>query len=480
MKRASGVLMHISSLPGKYGCGDFGDDAVRFIDFLCNCGFSYWQTLPFGVVDEYNSPYQSYSAFAGNPYFISLDKLVCDGLLTREEASSEIESTPYLCEFDRLRESRVKLLIKASTRCDEILKNEIAKYISENEKIGTFCKFMAIKEANGGKAFIDWTCEEYSDEVLFGWQFIQYEFFKQWFELKKYANENGISLIGDIPIYVSADSADVWEDKSQFDLNKDGSLHSVAGCPPDYFAADGQRWGNPLYLWNRMKKDDYSFWSERIRHMLNLFDGVRIDHFRGLESYWSIPAQAKTAASGSWKKGPGKDFIRKIRSIADDKLVIAEDLGDITKEVRELVDYSGFPGMRVFQFAFMGDKNSPHLPHNYPHNCVAYTGTHDNNTLLGHIWSLDCETRKRVFDYCGYVGENWDTREAYEAIMRTMLKSSADLVIFPIQDILGYGEDTRMNTPGSDKGNWAYRVCKEQLDSIDCEKWKHLNELYSR
>ena len=262
-----------------------------------------------------------------------------------------------------------------------------------------------------------------------------------------------------------------------FLTDKDGKPSCVAGVPPDYFAKDGQLWGNPLYDWDKMKKDGYSWWKARMSHMLSIFDGVRIDHFRGLEAYWSIPADAETAKAGKWVKGPGEDFVAAMKEISGDGLIIAEDLGDITTEVIELRDGAGYPGMRVLQFGFLGDNDSPHLPHNYINNCIAYTGTHDNNTLLGWMWDLDADMKARALDYFGYSGE-WD--KSYPALIRAMLASAAGIVILPIQDLLFYGSDTRVNKPGVPDGNWAYRVTRDQLLSIDWAKYKHQNELYAR
>jgi len=303
-------------------------------------------------------------------------------------------------------------------------------------------------------------------------------FFSQWKEIKAYANEKGISIIGDIPIYVAWDSADVWAAPEQFQLDKRKNPSSVAGVPPDYFSADGQLWGNPLYDWKRMNEDGFSWWKERMSFMLENFDGVRIDHFRGIESYFSIKAGEKTARNGKWKKGPGMALINALKPLCEGKLIIAEDLGDITPEVIKLVEDSGFPGMRVLQFGFIGDDNSPHLPHNYPNNCVAYTGTHDNNTLLGYVWDLDYETRRRVFDYCGYNGT--DNDGSYDHLLRTMFASHADLLILPIQDLLFYGCDTRINKPGVAEGNWSYRMTRDQLNRIDRGKFRYWNRLFRR
>lgn len=478
MKRASGVLMHISSLHGEYSIGSFGDEAKEFIDLIADCGFSYWQVLPFCMVDECNSPYKSYSAFGGNPYFINPEKLAQKGLLSGEELESIKQQTPYSSEFARLYHTRFEILKKASLRVSEQEREEIERFIEKRGYLENVCRFMALKEANEQKCWIEWDNEEYSEETLFMWKFIQYEFFMQWMEIKSYAREKGIKVIGDIPIFVAYDSCDVWANKEQFLLDEELSPSCVAGVPPDYFAKDGQLWGNPLYDWAEMKKDGYRWWVERLSYMLELFDGVRIDHFRGLESYWSIPKGAESAKEGRWVKGPGKDFIDVIKKTAGDKMIIAEDLGEITEAVEELVEYSGFPGMRVIQFGFPDGSDNLHKPHNYRNNCVAYTGTHDNNTLLGYVWELNEQDRQEFLEYCGYTDSNWD--RGYDAIVRSLFASGAGLVILPIQDVLGYGSDTRLNIPGKADGNWQFRVTREQLAGIDREKYKRLHRLYCR
>ena len=478
MKRASGVLMHISTLYGDYSIGSFGKNAKEFVDFLQESGFSYWQVLPFNMSDECGSPYKSYGAFSGNPYFIDLDILFGKGLINGKELKDAKQSTPYSCEFESLGAERFELLKKASSRVSLEERRRIEKFIEAKKPVYDFCLFMALKTANENLEWIKWSNEDYNKEDLFAWEFIQYEFLSQWSEVRRYANEKGIRIIGDIPIYVAYDSSDVWANRNEFQLDKNGRLKAVAGVPPDYFAEDGQLWGNPLYDWNAMKKNGYSWWCERISYMLEMFDGLRIDHFRAIEAYWSIPADAKTAKEGKWAKGPGRKFVDCIKAIAGDNLIIAEDLGDITKEVEKLVEYSGFPGMRVFQFAFLGDRESPHLPHNYIHNCVAYTGTHDNNTLLGYVWEVDGDTRIKIVDYCGHNAADWDN--SYDSIIRAMLASHAGLVVIPIQDILKFGADTRMNIPGSPEGNWRYRITKEQLDTVDRGRYRYYNELYSR
>ncbi len=476
MERSSGILMHISSLYGDYGCGSFGKAAYEFIDFLEETGFTYWQVLPFCVPDSHNSPYMSYSSFGGNPNFIDLELLFEQGLLTKEELLSAKQSTPYTCEFDRLKKERMELFARAASRFSD--KAKVSEFIAKNPRIEKCCEFLALKDANGGKPWTEWTVNAPDESCLFSWQFVQYEFHRQWNAVKEYAHGKNIKIIGDLPFYVAHDSSDVWSDTRQFLLDEKNAPSSVAGVPPDYFSAEGQLWGNPLYNWDSMKFDGYSWWKARMSYMFSMFDGVRIDHFRALSDYWSIPAAAKSAKEGKWVKGPRTDMIKAIDSVANGKLVIAENLGIIDDAVTELLSESKYPGMAVFQFGFDGISSNPHLPHNYKNNLVAYTGTHDNNTLLGFMWEIDDATRKYLLDYVGFTGDNFD--RSYETIIRTMLASAAGTVIFPIQDILGYGSDTRLNTPGRADGNWAYRVTKEQLLSIDRAKYKKMNKMYSR
>lgn len=477
MKRQSGILMHISSLYGDYSIGTFGKNAFEFIDFLVDCGFSAWQVLPFTVTDEYNSPYKSFSAFGGNPYFIDPEKLFEDGLISKNDLEKCKQQTPYSCEFERLSKERMALLKKAFGNSEN--QKEVREFIEAHPRIEAFCRFMTLREQNGQKPWQEWESEEITDlETLGTWQFIQYEFFTQWAKIKAYANEKGVSIIGDIPIYVSDDSCDVWENRELFDIDEKGYPSMVAGVPPDYFAEDGQLWGNPLYNWDEMKKDGFAWWKERIDHALNMFDGVRIDHFRAIEAYWAVDASETTARNGKWLKGPGMEFVNAIKAGHEDKLIIAEDLGDITDEVRALVEESGFPGMRVFQFGFLDDGDSIHMPHNYIKNSVAYSGTHDNNTLFGFLWESDDATRKRALDYCGFGGGDWGG--ASPLFLRAIFASVSNLAIIPVQDFLMYGSDTRINTPGVAKGNWSYRVTKEQLMNADREFFKSLNRIYKR
>ena len=475
MKRKSGVLMHISSLYGDYSIGSFGEAAKEFVDFLSECKFSYWQVLPFNMADSFNSPYQSYSAFSGNPYFVDLEILFKKGLVTKDELDIARQAQPYGAEYERLWEERFTLLMKASSRVVD--KNKVSSYIEARPLVNNFCLFMAKKDANENKPWNLWTREDYDPATLFMWQFIQYEFINEWLDIKAYANEKGIKIIGDIPIYVSFDSSDVWSNKEEFLLDGDKPT-LVAGVPPDYFCEDGQLWGNPLYNWEKMRENGFSWWMERIAYMTELFDGVRIDHFRGLESFWAVPYGSKTAKNGKWIKGPGTDFIEKINSRFSDKLIIAEDLGEITEEVVKLLEDNNLPGIRVFQFGFLGDYDNPHMPHNYINNCVAYTGTHDNNTLLGYLWELDMDNKKRMLEYCNYFSQDWGN--GIDSILRAVFMSNAGIVLLPIQDLLCYGSDTRMNIPGQADGNWRFRITKDQLLSIDKNKYIRLNELYKR
>ena len=472
--RSSGILMHITTLPGEYSCGSFGKEAYEFIDLLAEAGFSIWQTLPFNWPDENGSPYKSLSGFAGNPFFIDLPTLFERGLITEAELHGARQKKPYLCEFDRLFKERIELLSKVAGRIGPDEKAKIEAEIRKYPELLHFCEFMAAVSNPGAK---EGTAAD-RERTLFVHEFIQYEFLRQWLLVKAYANAKGIEIIGDIPIYTDLDSADVWAHPELFQLDRETlKPTAVAGVPPDYFAEDGQFWGNPLYDWDRMKKDGYRWWKDRIRHQLTLFDGVRIDHFRAFSAYWSIPAEAKTAQEGQWITGPGREFVEELKAEAGDKLIIAEDLGDIDDDVRKLLSDTGLPGMRVFQFAFLSPEN-PHLPHNYTENIVAYSGTHDNNTLLGYIFDMSNADRNRMLDYIGYPGT--DGKYACPYIIKTLMRSPAERVIFPVQDLLEYGMDTRMNTPGKPEGNWAIRFTKEQFSLIDRKYWKNQNEMYGR
>lgn len=474
-KRGAGVLMPIFALPGDYSSGSFGKDAYAFVDFLEKSGFRYWQVLPFAATDAYHSPYASPSSFSVNPAFIDLEALVDAGCLTQEELEGAREGIPYTCKYDRLGEERFSLLSLAASRfCDD---TALDAFLTAHPYIEEYCRFEAIKKRNGGVAWQLFKTREYDKKDYRVYAFIAYTFMKQWEALHAYAKEKGISVIGDLPIYVSLDSADVYFHPELFELMENGYPRGVAGVPPDYFCEDGQMWGNPLYRWEQMKEDGFSFWRARILHTLSLFDGVRLDHFRGFDTYFDIPYGAPNAKGGVWREGPRHAFIDMLRDTAEGALLIAEDLGDLLPSVEELLDYSGFPGMRVFAFALDGEA-SQHIPYRYPHNTVAYSGTHDNNTLLGFFMALPDEKRAAYYRYCRYYGE--DLHEGCRAAIETLYASHAGLLILPIQDLLLYGEDTRFNTPGRAEGNWAYRVTREQMASIDCDYFAQLAARYGR
>ena len=486
MKRTSGVLLHVSSLWGEYGCGSFGEAAREFIDFLCDAGFGIWQVLPFGiwqvlpfgVVDEYGSPYKSHSSFGGNPFFIDLEELHKRGLVTDDELALARQSSPYLVELEKLERERVALLSLAASRLSSDERKSVEKFICGEPYLEKFARFMALRAANNNAEWCDFSTAEIDEGIYFAWCFIQYEFRRQWQSVRDYAGEKGIKIIGDLPIYVSYDSSDVYFEKENFLLDARERPTAIAGVPPDDFYEDGQVWGNPLYDWKYLKKNDFKFWADRLSYNLSLFDGVRIDHFRAIDAYFSIPYGAETAKDGKWVKGPARALVNKIKEVAGDGIIIAEDLGVITDSVRALVEYSGFATTRVLQFGFPASPDNIYKPHNYPKNSAAYTGTHDNNTLLGYVWEISPEARRELFDYCGYEGE--DFSQGCESIIRAMLGSHSDIVILPIQDLLVYGRDTRMNTPGRAGANWRYRLTREQLDTIDRAKYRYLNGIFGR
>lgn len=499
MKRSSGILLHISSLPGKYGIGSFGKEALKFSKFLKEMGFTWWQTLPFGTTDDCNSPYKSFSAFAGNPLFIDLHTLAEKGFLTENELKENECPNPYFVNFEWLNKTRYKIFRLAYKRIDENEKNKIKEFEKKNKHwLPDFALYMTLREKNSNTDWYLWkdkelkfhkkeavekAFEKYADEVFFH-EFLQYEFFSQWEKIKSEINKNGIKMIGDMPIYVSLESADVWANRELFDLSEDGSPRLVAGVPPDYFSEEGQMWGNPLYNWEFMKKQNYSWWIERIKNSLQIFDMVRIDHFRGFSAYWGVPADAENAKSGSWIKGPGMDFFNVVMKKFNNSQIIAEDLGDIDEDVVKLLKETKFPGMRVMQFAFIGDRDSIHLPHNYEKNVIAYTGTHDNNTILGWLWEATPENRKIALEYCRFTGKDWGMggyhSESCRSVIRTLWQSPAQLAIVPIQDLCGFGSDTKMNQPGVAGGNWAFRITEEALSQID-KKWiESINDIYRR
>ena len=466
--RSCGILMPIFSLPSRGGIGTFGREAFRFVDFLEKAGQKWWQILPLNPTNYGDSPYQSFSSFAGNPYFIDLELLISEGLLTEAEFyNTDFGSDKNKVDYGKLYYTRLPLLRLAFSR------------FTPDEKYNEFCKknswwlddyalFMALKNAHNDIAWIEWeqplrlreqtaidnAKEQYSNDIDF-YRFVQFKFDEQWRSLKKYANAKGIGIIGDIPIYVAYDSCEVWAEPSQFQLSKSLKPKKVAGCPPDAFSEDGQLWGNPLYDWKGMKEDGYSWWKRRLGYALSIYDKVRIDHFRGFESFYAIPFGAENAKDGKWMKGPDMDlFLELRREFGEELPIIAEDLGYLTPAVLKMLKESGFPGMKVLQFAFDTREESDYLPHNYPNNCVVYTGTHDNDTILGWTKSAspsDVEMAKKYLHVTPDEGINW-------TMMRAALASVADTCILMMPDLIGAGEEGRINTPSTLGGNWQWRI----------------------
>lgn len=487
--RRAGILMHISSLPSPYGIGTLGAEAYKFVDFLKRAGQSWWQVLPVCPTSYGDSPYQSNSAFAGNPYFIDLDILCEEGLL----AKSEIENyffgdNPLAIDYKRLFDFRFPALRKAFARFERT--DEYYRFVEENRFwLADYALFMAIKEHNHFQCWLHWdedirfcrpeAVEHYrsmlSRSVDF-YMFVQYEFYKQWGALKKYANDNGIGIIGDMPIYVALDSAEVWKNPEFFELDENKLPKRVAGCPPDAFSETGQLWGNPLYNWEFMRARGYDWWIKRIRMSFKLYDKVRIDHFRGFESYYAIPYEREDAMVGSWEKGPGMELFEAVKRELGDVDIIAEDLGYLTEDVHRLLADSGYPGMKVLQFAFNPYEDNFYLPHNYKPNCVAYTGTHDNDTMTGWYTQTSGDERKFVNDYLG-VKRKVDV--AYAAI-RVLMASVAELVVIPMQDYLGQGSEARMNVPSTVGGNWLYRITSDALTDELADRIAALTKTYRR
>lgn len=489
--RTSGILMHISSLPSPYGIGTMGKEARKFVDFLDKAGQTYWQILPICPTSYGDSPYQSFSSFAGNPYFIDLDYLCKDKLLTKKECLSyEWGENPEFVEYGTLYESRFPLLKKAYQRFKKALPDDFADFCEKNSDwLDDYALFMALKDANGGVAWFEWekdlklrkpseiekAKEEFADDVEF-WKMLQYLFFKQWTELKAYANEKGIQIIGDVPIYVAGDSADVWANPGQFYLDENLDPIDVSGCPPDAFSDDGQLWGNPLFRWDAMKKDGYTWWTKRIKAMSELYDVVRIDHFRGFDSYYAIPAKDKTARNGEWREGPGMDLFNTLEKKLGRLNIIVEDLGYLTPSVKQLLKDTGFPGMKLIQFAFDSREESDYLPHTYQKNCVVYTGTHDNDTIMGWFKTAPKESIKYAKEYLRLnkeEGYNWGT-------MKAVWGCVGDMAIVPMQDILGIGSEGRMNTPSTLGMNWKWRAVDGQITSALAKKVCKNMEIYCR
>ncbi len=483
--------MHISSLPGDTGIGTLGKSAYEFVDFLKKSGQAFWQILPLCPTGYGDSPYQSFSTFAGNPYFIDLDLLCRDGLLSKEDyADIDWGSDKKRIDFSKIYNNRFTVLKKAYENFSADGNEEYNQFCEENSYwLPDYSMYMAIKEKNCGKPWYEWESglklrsddalekakKELAAEIEF-WSAVQFFFFKQWHDLKAYADKNGIRIIGDIPIYVASDSADVWANPQNFLLDKNGNPTEVAGCPPDAFTADGQLWGNPLYDWDYMKSDGYGWWKSRIAHLEKICDVIRIDHFRGFESFYCIPFGAKNAKIGEWRKGPGIEFFREIERTLGKIDIIAEDLGFLTPQVKKMLRQSRYPGMKVLQFAFDCDEDNDYTPHNITKNSVAYTGTHDNDTVNGYIKNADRKTRKRVKDYLRLTrseGYNW-------GMMKTVWASNSDTAIVTMQDLLGLGSEARMNTPSTDSGNWQWRAEADCFNDELAEKILYYTVLYKR
>ncbi len=467
--RTSGVLMPIFSLCSKYGIGTLGSEAYNFIDFLKKAGQTYWQILPVGVTSFGDSPYQSFSSYAGNPYFIDLELLVKDGLLKTEEIEAlDWGDDASAVDYEIIYQNRYRILHTAHSRFINNIPDDFESFKNENAFwLEDFALYSALKDYHNGASFDCWEDDfkfkkaeaieniklELSDNILF-YKTVQFLFFKQWNNLKKYANDKGIYLIGDIPIYVAYDSADVWSEPEQFLLDEKFKPVSVAGCPPDAFSEDGQLWGNPLYNWDYMEQNDFNWWIKRLGFATKLYDVVRIDHFRAFSAYFSIPYGNKTAKGGKWIKCPGKKLFETVKNKFGEQQIIAEDLGTIDDDVRELLKYTGFPGMKVLQFAFSPDSESSYLPHNIGKNCVVYTGTHDNDTAIGYLKEASAEEIKFAREYLRVSKDesfNW-------ALIKSAMATSADTVIIQMQDFLGLDNEARINKPSTTDNNWRWRI----------------------
>ena len=501
--RESGILMPVSSLPGPYGIGCFGKEAEKFVDFLAAAGQKIWQILPLSPTGYGDSPYQSCSAFAGNPYFIDLDALKAEGLLTAAQLKAEPwGKDPLAVDYGTLYTSRYKILRAAYAAwckqweglhgCAHYYPDAYYAFTLENEDwLEDYALYMALKTANGMKSWTEWPREyrlrdggalerfraENEEEIGF-WKFLQYEFAAQWKKVKAYANEKGIQILGDIPIYVSADSVDAWVGGPLFELDANGGFARVAGCPPDYFAADGQLWGNPLYNWPYHRETGYAWWIKRVRHALGIYDLLRIDHFRGFDTYWAIPAGSTTARGGKWEIGPRMELFHALEGALGKLPIIAEDLGVQTDEVKKLLEESGFPGMRVLIFGFTPDYDNEHLPHNYKPNSIVYTSTHDSQTVCEQIMDI-CSEPEKQFAY-RYLRTSHAEAMGWSAI-KCVWASSANIAMTTLQDLLSLGADSRMNTPATIGGkNWRWRVRAEALNPTVSSMLGEITKTYMR
>jgi 4-alpha-glucanotransferase len=491
--RKSGILLHISSLPSKYGVGDFGIEAYHFIDQLAESGLKIWQILPLGPNGPGHSPYQAYSAYAGDLIYISPEKLNDWGLLNSDDFPNEPGFSTTEIEFEKVISWKSEIHKKAFRnfilKADHSFKMEYESFLKEhNWWLSDYALYAACKSYYQGESWNHWdkklierdhvTLEQYKWDLSSDYEFERFQqflFFRQWFQLKNYANSKGIKILGDLPLYVSYDSSDVWANQQIFLLDEKGNPLCVGGVPPDYFSEDGQLWGNPVYNWKNLEKTNYQWWLARLYFNLHLFDLVRIDHFRGLESFWAIPADAETAKIGEWMPAKGYEMLSTLKSQLGELPIIAEDLGIITPEVKKLRDHFNLPGMKVLQFAFTTDETNEHFPHNFINRNIAYTGTHDNDTLLGWWQSLENVDRKRVLSYLKM--ERGTIRERF---IEWVWSSTAEIAIIPMQDLLGLGNEARMNIPGTATGNWGWRYQKHLIRKNQFEFIKNLNRIYNR
>lgn len=495
-KRASGILLHPTCFPSRFGIGDLGDEAYRFIDFLADSLQQIWQILPLGPTGYGNSPYLAYSAFAGNPLLISPEKLVEDELLSEDDLVNLPDFPLDSVDFDWVTQTKISIFKKAianfKTGASKELQAEFTKFCDRaNHWLDDYALFMSLKEAFAGESWNNWDKEiaqrkpdaiaQWQDrlsESIFWQKFLQFQFFRQWSALKEYANEKKVNIFGDIPIYVAHDSADVWANPELFCLDEEtGEAALMAGVPPDYFSATGQLWGNPVYNWEKHQETNFAWWIRRVEAILDYVDIVRIDHFRGLEAFWAVPQGEETAENGEWLEAPGEPLFDRLKQKLGKLPIVAEDLGVITPEVEALRDKYDFPGMKILHFAFDSDRGNPFLPFNYVNrNCIVYTGTHDNDTTAGWFNARSPEEQSRVSDYLGCIcadGIHW-------GLIRLALSSVANQAIFPFQDLLGLGSDARMNMPSVADGNWGWRYRSEAVNSEVSDYLKYLTYLYGR
>ena len=490
-KRANGILLHISSLPGAYGIGTLGEEAYRFVDFLRRAGQTYWQILPVCPVGKGFSPYHSFSSFAGNPLFVDPSGVARLGYLSADElAGAAVGGDPERVDYPTVAAAREGLFSVVFDRFIAAPPSDFAAFCRDNAAwLEDYALFMAIREHSGDLPLQEWDedIRTRQPQALAAWrarcadrvayhQMLQYFFYRQWSALKDYANHSGVRVVGDLPIYVSPDSADVWATPSLFRLDKHGRPSPVAGCPPDAFSKDGQLWGNPVYDWDAMKRDGYRWWLDRLAAGRRLYDVIRIDHFRGFAGYYTIPSTAKTARRGKWCVGPGMDFWNVVKEKFGAIPIIAEDLGHLTEDVHALVRDSGFPGMKVLQFAFDPKGKSEYLPHHYDKNCVVYTGTHDNDTILGWADSAPRAEVKFAMDYLGAT----DRDGLRESMMRAAMASAANTCVLTMQDVCALDSRARMNTPSTVGGNWSWRLRAEQLTPQAAQWLYEQTRLYGR